>query len=677
MIHRTLSGFYAFTEDLTMTEPEGLNQLPTGMVQDNDSWDNGFPKHLETKQLDPIIQSKRHFRGNVNYVNFYNRHVVDTIDGMSLESKWLKPSRNTHDGKVYVGKTFSGPGSRWTSQEKDKFFTFLGRYSIHQVDLIQSKIPTKSTIEILAYYNLLDQELRRIKQTYTRKTFKYKVVEGGHKSKREIRLRRIRLKLLRYEELPIAYEVSETMIKFEEEQSRLIGLRERFSVIDKGRYFIKAAQQYAEGDHTLFHGNELTLLSKNLFVKNGITEYYRLGPSLIRLDFRTTVFLEDLVVQVLRKIMYRIIALAKFVEGEADEIDKLAVDRAISALGYNDPEMYFNKVTYLSRIKPRLLVEIKGPNDIMLGEDEAEKKVRLWRFPDDETYHPYMKWKKYTPKIQYDSPFQQEEVKTESNVIHILQMYQKPHRADSDDHGPDWDLLEEEMNEVETKRLEKADGYDSRMHERGLLTMYATENCDRLVNHIYSVEEGEEVLKYWKDQAKQNHGDVRQFFEESEKRSRELEMSDAGEILFLLESLDPEESHNIEKIIEEQKTRLQQSQIPDTQLSQIDPQFFGAEALKSLQIDPQLSQLSTQLTSQVDTQVSDGQSYFDSSQIDGTQHSFDELQMSLPDQLQTDNLDSQNDNSLLSHLPRVKISKELAKYSQYLFAEYGKEHISE
>lgn len=91
-------------------------------------------------------------------------------------------------------------GSYWSAAEKSIFFHCLARYSIHRLDEWRERLASKSKFEILIYYEVLNRNLTQLKRS-DMKNF------GG---------------ILSRMELPIAYEVDEFFVSFEETMSRTI-----------------------------------------------------------------------------------------------------------------------------------------------------------------------------------------------------------------------------------------------------------------------------------------------------------------------------------------------------------------------------------------------------------------------------------------------------------------------
>lgn len=121
-------------------------------------------------------------------------YTVIKAHGTSLHEKTSKK-----DGKNGQNDSDESPiGVLWTRSEKEKFFTALARYSIHNLASIKAHLPNKSEVEILNYYHLLKSSLKNYQKK--KKTSK---------------------KLLKYDDFPIAYEMSEYFTDLENGQADL------------------------------------------------------------------------------------------------------------------------------------------------------------------------------------------------------------------------------------------------------------------------------------------------------------------------------------------------------------------------------------------------------------------------------------------------------------------------
>lgn len=144
------------------------------------------------------------------YIKWYNREVNQIFNDIERVSPRLHSS-NVHAGSMYRGGADEEDdevveiGTHWSSVEKRKFFRYLSRYSIHRLDewyvLFNG---SKSKQEVLLYYEVLKKNLVLLKE---------KNADG----------------LVRFEEYPIAYEVDDNFIEFEEHMSQRLVERDNLA----------------------------------------------------------------------------------------------------------------------------------------------------------------------------------------------------------------------------------------------------------------------------------------------------------------------------------------------------------------------------------------------------------------------------------------------------------------
>lgn len=166
------------------------------------------------------------------YVSLYNAHVRDFF-GQSA-SATLQPLMVSSDS-ISEYRSDHTPGTWWTSNEKQQFFRLLGRYSIHNVDMIHAGIGTKSELEILSYYHLLKAALNDLRRKL--EIVNYKVVVPRRKNPHNFRIHKKVRGLLLYRDMPIAYEMSEAFTSIEDRQAIILSQRERKKVNDENRRF--------------------------------------------------------------------------------------------------------------------------------------------------------------------------------------------------------------------------------------------------------------------------------------------------------------------------------------------------------------------------------------------------------------------------------------------------------
>ncbi|QPG74850.1 hypothetical protein FOA43_002186 [Brettanomyces nanus] len=153
-------------------------------------------RHLRSK--------RRYFQGNINYYNMFNKEVKDFYEfRRSYNEIEMKQGSIGIDGSLRYSthKRDDDPlqRTRWDQEEKEIFFGALARYSIHRLDEIKKHLPKKSCVQILDYYHLLKKTLRRYKRDP-------KKIQS----------------LVAMSEIPIAYEMSDEFIEFEESQASLM-----------------------------------------------------------------------------------------------------------------------------------------------------------------------------------------------------------------------------------------------------------------------------------------------------------------------------------------------------------------------------------------------------------------------------------------------------------------------
>lgn len=168
--------------------------------------------------------SNSHNKGDLvaNYFDVFNQEVRQFLDPhahrdydirgsrIHIDSrvKWLQEKdkvresegdidyESAEDEEIEVEKKINdcALGTYWTASEKRMFFHCLSRYSIHRLEEWRGRLMNKSKFEILVYYEVLKKNLDCLKKS-DMKNF------GGILSRMEV---------------PIAYEMDEFFISFEE-----------------------------------------------------------------------------------------------------------------------------------------------------------------------------------------------------------------------------------------------------------------------------------------------------------------------------------------------------------------------------------------------------------------------------------------------------------------------------
>lgn len=513
----------------------------------------------------------RSFQGNYNYIDFYNRYVSETMrPSVNLE---LIPSKVGNNGQVFYANSDESPGSYWSSTEKETFFHYLSRYSIHQIDLIKQFLPSKSTTEIQCYYNLLKLELSRRKKTGKPKYYSYKV----NKVKYRIKLWKFPKGLLKYDDLPSAYEMSEEFIKLEEYQSDYIAMRE--ARIDNDNFvnvkrstskhiewgdrtekaeittapqpsmssrefgvsvykplvdlppFSEPSQYESQGkDGFLTSFQKAGRLSEMLYVNNGITQK---SSTKLALEFPAQAFFDEIVKLIVKKILLAVFEKKTLSNRSGDTIHDYDIHDAVSSLSYRDPEALFNMNEYFGNLDKRLHCSISDDytNGRQMTHNEFYNFMVLQaKSPDvnnvrqtlNSSNDSLLNETKFTKPIELKNPFMEDRETNQNqpetnNIVHIGEL--KKSRDVLTLNDVDEEILIDKLNKMEETRLSRQDKYDSLMHETGLLTYLMTSRRQEIQDRIYNNEEGEEILQFWQNEEESKRTEKRND-DQVEKRKR-------------------------------------------------------------------------------------------------------------------------------------------------------------
>lgn len=502
-------------------------------------------------RLKNLSKTNRHFKGNPNYVRLYNREVETFFDHSSSyhgSQTKLRTSKTNHKGEFsYKGDSGyeSFHGLTWNGLEKEIFFNCLCRYSIHRIDAIQEHLPGKSYLEIVAYYDALRLHVRRIKKRreIRKKAVKVKIVDQTGEKSIVVKSGAPSNRIVRYDELPIAYEVSEDLIKVEETQAELISQRERSKTNDENRRFKDIFDSYvhrldASGDSNDSENSSEALidygiasdLSKTLYLENTLVPLS--SPKLVpKLHFKSLVLLEELVKLVLKKILSCIaedrVNRMWINDRQIDVSESLLplnitrgdVVRAVSCFDnrknshlsrenhVEHHQRQFSLANYFACLPKRLGITLHNEG-VIVDESEYhgifsavnEENVGDSFFENDTSVHDFLVCSKDLTK-----PDTQEKIGPyNTRVPHISSFASTPtppndsklmvdeiETADSTA-----ELVDEELFALETNLLEEQDMMYSRMHEAGILTYLTTfqQNTPAVADSMYSVEEVEELM---------------------------------------------------------------------------------------------------------------------------------------------------------------------------------------
>lgn len=341
--------------DINMEAPdaEDIDEgAQNGGVQHNEDTES----NTDTKKT-ALGSSERAFKGDWNFVELYNEHVEDFFSMKYAEIPKRRCKRSLQDSKITTERAYYRPqkilrveeedpdyldqvkreeaefhelsvGTLWTGEEKEVFFKCLARFTIHRVDEFLQYLPHKSIGEIIAYYELLERELRsyRSQQSHT--------VQIKDKSLHDSKVLRHKYDIvtvpggISHTDLPIAYEMSEEWIDFEEDQSILIADRERRLDIDRGKQETKLMKEYVgkkRGEETPNEDSSTPLIDVNNAFKVG--KIYRGNQITMiqdrkqapRLLFQSLVYLEEITYLVTKRIIASLVSNKGF-SNPADEI---------------------------------------------------------------------------------------------------------------------------------------------------------------------------------------------------------------------------------------------------------------------------------------------------------------------------------------------------------------------
>ncbi|SCV04594.1 LAMI_0H17392g1_1 [Lachancea mirantina] len=145
-----------------------------------------------------------------NYFRIYNAEVEQFMDPLASSAdlddsyvhvnsrvRWLEKEQQVMIPEAEDDAEGIDMGVLWSREEKQLFFHYLSRYSIHRLDEWHFKIGTKSRFEILTYYSILDENLTLLKRLDSKK-------HG---------------RILAKQDIPIAYEMDEFFCELEDDLS--------------------------------------------------------------------------------------------------------------------------------------------------------------------------------------------------------------------------------------------------------------------------------------------------------------------------------------------------------------------------------------------------------------------------------------------------------------------------
>lgn len=291
---------------------------------------------FETLTSKSNVKSDRAFRGDWGFVDLYNASVDNFFSLEYLELPKSK-KRKLEDSVVTTERAYYRPvkaegstdeingnadqlnphedlfdsfksGTYWTADEKEIFFSCLARFTIHRVEDFLDHLPSKSMGEILAYYELLKRELRNQQICETHSVH---IIEDQQDPTRLLRHEYDIMTIpggIDQRNIPIAYEMSDEWVEYEEEQSIHIADRQGRLDVDRGKRESKAMKDYTKkledelGENfPLVDVNNAFKVSK-IYRGNQITMVQDRKPT-PRLLFPSLVYFEEIASLTIKKII--------------------------------------------------------------------------------------------------------------------------------------------------------------------------------------------------------------------------------------------------------------------------------------------------------------------------------------------------------------------------------------
>lgn len=144
----------------------------------------------------------RWLQDNIGIQKSYDDSDIDSDETVDSDDESSYETAEEYEEEIDKSGGIEPLGTFWSSSEKTLFFHCLSRYSIHRFEEWRDQLPAKSKFEIMVYYKVLQDNLNLLKRSDMKRF-------GG---------------ILSRTELPIAYEMDEFFIDFEEEMSARIRL---------------------------------------------------------------------------------------------------------------------------------------------------------------------------------------------------------------------------------------------------------------------------------------------------------------------------------------------------------------------------------------------------------------------------------------------------------------------
>lgn len=484
------------------------------------------PQELENKD-----KRNNPYKGNPNYVSFFNRECESFFTTNNYFPKFRKrlvASKVGYDRMTYklafigeylneeANKLFEQEisGTNWNVEEKERFFNGLARYSIHRIDELENLIQTKSQVEIMNYYNLLKNELNWMKKKSKRRQFKISI---GGENYRQFRRIKWMKKLLRYNELPIAYEVSESLIRMEEIQAGNINKREYYVSSKLNQFNRESMKEYRKEEIEknrlikIDNANDLSKIynQNNIFEECGNATPLEQSPVI---NFQSVILLEEMIKSITEKIILKLIEMKsrqhfvgltphkmkfpkEFIINPVDIINASKILKLFETpqLGYestsNDGKAPKLSYYFQYLIKSLNLQVSKGDRFIKKNSRVWEPEISgkfLQMIPNFRMGEEFIRDPEELMQIRLAPKRQQTNFKILERFIDDL-----PRSMYEDQNSQEDILIEEEIIRRETDKIDEEDKRQSLEYEHMLLSMMVSYDTQRMDvrSSMYSEEE--------------------------------------------------------------------------------------------------------------------------------------------------------------------------------------------
>lgn len=344
-------------------------QLPLPKIQNKNAKVIEQPKRKRKPTFKPLDE----MAPNAKYIDFYNTYVKEVFGTTKASKLWhFDTLKISFEGSFPLES--SNPGGVWTPVDKEMFFKLVARHSIHNIDLIALEMK-KSEMEIITYYNLLHSEVERLKKgEIDNDDF---VIDKRERKRRKKDMKRA---IVKYEDMPIAYDMLEWFIRFEDEQSFIIEncLRKQMvneQIENELNYMDQLTKEILDDGSLLGTGMDMSVdddvcesaVENNFSTSPSISELQlvdklRLSQLLqCKADDDSFVLFEQIVSNLTKRILLNLILLRKSDATKKESSDllnkiitKSEIRSAVRSLDYRDPDMMFSRRNMILKYRQQM-----------------------------------------------------------------------------------------------------------------------------------------------------------------------------------------------------------------------------------------------------------------------------------------------------------------------------------